>query len=126
MLSRTLSKEEIRQIAAKDDFHIAPFREDGKTFGTLTWIWSVAVDSRLYVRAYNGTSSRWYQAAMSQKSGKITAAGLEKKVRFEPVSGELNDKIDHAYREKYGGSPYLASMISDRAKAATVEVLADQ
>ncbi|GGF24903.1 DUF2255 family protein [Echinicola rosea] len=126
MLSETLSKEEVQQIAEKDDFHIAPFREDGQTFGTLTWIWSVAVDGRLYVRAYNGIGSRWYQAAMGQKSGKITAVGLEKKVRFEPISGELNDKIDQAYREKYGGSPYLAPMISDRAKAATVEVLAAQ
>ena len=47
---------------------------------------------------------------------------MEKKVRFEPVDGSLNEKIDQAYRRKYSSSPYLGSMISDTAKASTVEV----
>ncbi|MGC1158505.1 MAG: DUF2255 family protein, partial [Acidobacteriaceae bacterium] len=41
-------KDELRRIAEADDLHIAPFREDGKTYGTPTWIWSVAVDDALY------------------------------------------------------------------------------
>ncbi len=58
------SKDELRKIAAADDLHIAPFREDGVTYGTPTWIWSVAVDNALYVRGYNGktlvgTRRRW-------------------------------------------------------------------
>ena len=119
----TLIPEEIAGITEKDDFHIAPLREDGVTYGTPTWIWSVMVDHRLYVRAYNGIRSRWYQAAMKQKAGKIIAAGMERKVHFEAVTGSINEKIDLAYRGKYGDSPYLQSMISDRAKAATVRVL---
>jgi hypothetical protein len=54
----TWSKAELREIAEGDDLHISPFREDGVTYGTPTWIWSVAVDDALYVRAYNGKSSR--------------------------------------------------------------------
>ncbi len=122
MSTETLTKEEIIQIAQKDDFHIAPFREDGKTYGTPTWIWSVMVDNNLYVRAYYGTKSRWYQAALKQKAGKIEAAGMVRDVHFEPVSGNINDQIDEAYRKKYSSSPYLQSMISERAKAATVRV----
>ena len=119
----SLTTEEIKTITAENDFHIAPFRADGKTYGTLTWIWSVEVEGELFVRAYNGTSSRWYQSALSQKAGKIKAAGIEKDVEFEPIKGEdINEKIDEAYREKYSSSPYLGSMISDRAKAATVQV----
>lgn len=118
-----LTESEIKQIAQEDDFHIAPFREDGKNFGTLTWIWSVSVDNKLYVRAYNGTRSRWYKSAMSQKAGKIQAVGMEKEVRFEPVSGPINDKIDEAYRQKYGNSPYCEPMLSERAKIATVQVI---
>jgi hypothetical protein len=34
----------------------------------------------------------------------------------------LNERIDVAYREKYAGSPYLQSMISERARAATVRI----
>jgi hypothetical protein len=62
------TENELTKIARTDDLHISPFREDGRTYGTPTWIWSVVVDSELYVRAYNGTSSRWYEAAVSKKS----------------------------------------------------------
>lgn len=117
------SKNELKKIAGSDDLHISPFREDGKTYGTPTWIWSVAVGDSLYVRAYNGRNSRWYQAALRQKAGRITAAGVTKEVSFEPVGGALNDLIDEAYREKYRGSPYLSHMIGAKARTATVKVV---
>lgn len=120
----TWPDDELRRITESDDLHIAPFREDGTTYGTPTWIWSVVVDADLYVRAYNGTSSRWYRAARNQKAGRITVAGMTKEVAFEAVEGPLNDRIDEAYRAKYHDSPYLAAMISSRARAATVRVLA--
>jgi hypothetical protein len=99
------AKEELDRIAKSDDLHISPFREDGKTFGPPTWIWSVVVDGALYVRPYNGRSSRWNQAAMRQRAGRITAAGLTKDVTFEPADDRINDRIDDAYRAKYKGSP---------------------
>lgn len=119
----TWKKDELNKIAETDDFHISPFREDGKTYGTPTWIWSVVVDNELYVRAYNGQSSRWYQAAKRQKAGRITAAGIVKEVTFESVDSPINDLIDDAYRTKYKGSPYLEPMIGARARGATVKVL---
>lgn len=119
----TWSKDELRQIATNDDLYISPFREDGVTYGTPTWIWSVAAGEELFVRAYNGQKSRWYQAAMRQKAGRITAAGMTREVTFEPVNAASNDRIDHAYREKYEGSPYLSSMIGARARAGTLQVV---
>ena len=120
----TWSKDELHRIAEADDLHIAPFREDGVTYGTPTWIWSVAVDDALYVRAYNGRASRWYRAALRQKAGRIIAAGMTKEVAFEPVDdAPTNDRIDDAYRAKYRGSPYLGPMIGARARAATVKVM---
>ena len=113
---------ELRRIAEADDLHVAPFREDGATYGTPTWIWSAAVGGDLYVRAYNGRSSRWYQAALRQKAGRITAAGISREVAFEPVEGAVNDRVDDAYRAKCDSSPYLGSMISTRARSATVKV----
>lgn len=50
---------ELRRIAEKDDLHMSPFRKDGVTYGTPTWIWSVVVDDGL---------SRWYQAAIRDHS----------------------------------------------------------
>jgi hypothetical protein len=117
------TKHELRKIAKTDDLHIAPFRDDGVTYGSPTWIWSVAVGDALYVRAYNGTASRWYQAALRQKAGRITTAGMTKEVTFEPISGSLNDSIDDAYRTKYAKSPYLKPMIGAQARAATIRII---
>src|SRR4051794_15906496 len=113
------SKDELRKIAEADDLHISPFREDGETYGTPTWIWSVAVGEAIYVRAYNGQNSSWYKAALRQKAGRITAAGMRKEVTFEPVEGPINDEIDDAYREKYKGSQYLSPMIAAHTRSAT-------
>lgn len=116
------SSEELRRIAETDDLHVSPFRKDGKTYGTPTWIWSVSVGNDLFARAYNGQRSRWYRAAVLQGGGRVHAAGLTRDVTFEPVSGPINDLVDVAYRKKYDGSPYLAAMIGARARAATVRV----
>lgn len=116
------SKDELRKIVEADDLHISPFREDGRTYGTPTWIWSVVVNDALYVRGYNGQKSTWYQAAVRQKAGRISVAGMTKEVTFEPVDGAINDHVDAAYRAKYKGSPYLSPMIGTRARAATVKI----
>jgi hypothetical protein len=117
------SKDELRNIADGDDLHISPLREDGVTYGTPTWIWSVAVDNALYVRAYNGKNSRWYHAAVRQKAGRITTGGITKEVTFEPVQGPINNRIDDAYRAKYRSSEYLSPMIGARARSATIKII---
>lgn len=120
---KKFSKNNLEQINNADDLKISPFRADGATYGTPTWIWNVVVDGDLYVRAYNGIHSRWYQSACAQKAGRIHAAGKITEVSFEPVEGAINDKIDAAYRKKYSSSPYLSPMINKRAKAATIKII---
>ena len=96
---QTWSREELRRIVEADDLHVSPLREDGVTCGTPTWIWSVAVDDALYVRAYNGRESRWYQAAVRQKAGRIIAAGMTKEVVFVPVgSRSMQTRIPETTR----------------------------
>jgi hypothetical protein len=114
--------DDLRKIADAEGLHITPFREDGVTYGLPSWIWSVAVDGELYVRAYNGKKSRWYQAGMRLRAGRIMAAGMISDVRFEPVDGPVNDRIDDAYSAKYRGSSYLNAMICEPARAATVRI----
>jgi hypothetical protein len=115
--------DELKKIDEANDLHIAPFREDGKTYGTPTWIWAVVVDGDLYVRAYNGVNSRWYKAALQQKGGRIVAAGMTKEVLFSPVEGDINNRIGEAYKKKYSDSPYLSPMISKHARAATIKII---
>ena len=115
--------EDVARIAATDDFHIAPYRPDLKTTGTLTWIWSVVVDGRVFVRSWSGPRGRWYRSAIAQRAGRITAGGQSYEVSFTPVADdELNDRIDAAYNKKYAGSPYLPPMVAHGPRSATVEV----
>ncbi|GFM86812.1 hypothetical protein PSCICO_22110 [Pseudomonas cichorii] len=114
--------DDLNRIIKADDLKISPFREDGVTYGTPTWIWCVEVDGNLYVRAYHGKASSWYKAAIREKAGRIIAAGMTRDVSFEGVDGAINERIDQAYRAKYSSSPYLADMISDQAKGATVKI----
>lgn len=116
-------KGDLKKISETDDLHISPFREDGKTYGTPTWIWSVVAGNELFVRAYNGINSSWYKAATKQKAGRITAAGITKEVTFKQIEGEVNDLIDDVYRKKYKDSPYLNPMLGKRARSATVKVI---
>ncbi|MGO4807201.1 DUF2255 family protein [Arthrobacter sp. 2MCAF15] len=112
-------------IASSDDLHISPLRADGTTYGTHTWIWSVVLEGRLFVRAYNGKNSRWYQSAMMQRAGRITAAGTTHDVAFTPADPALTERIDEAHRRKCSASPYLPPMISSRTQDATVEISPD-
>ena len=116
------SKDELRSFMESDDLHISPLRDDGVSYGTSTWIWSVVVDGALYVRAYSGKDSRWYQAALKRRAGRIKAAGLDREVTFEPMQGGLGERIDDAYRTRYRGSPYLDPMISHPARSATIRI----
>ena len=119
----TWSKDELRKIAEADDLHISPFRADGVTYGTPTWIWSVAVDGDLYVRGYDGQDLSLVSGGGAAEGGADHCRRLTKEVAFEPVDGLVNDRIDGAYRAKYRGSPYLNPMISARTRAATVKVM---
>jgi len=120
------SKAELRKIADTDEMHVSPLRDDGVSYATPTLIWGVVVEDAVYVRGYHGRRSRWYQAAKRRMAGRVTVGGLTKGVSFEPVDGLLNDRIDDAYRMKYRNSPYLAAMISTRARSATARVAPSQ
>lgn len=124
----TWTPQQLADFAVARDCRIAPFREDGKTPGTPTVVWSVVSGSDLYVRAYSGTHSSWYQAALREQAGQLHLDGLTRDVRFEAVlaHAEVQDGIDVAYRDKYRTSSYLGSMVSPQARAATVRVLPRQ
>jgi hypothetical protein len=67
--------DDLRAIAESHDLYISPFREDGTTYGAPTLVWPLVVDGEVYVRAANGQQSSWYQAAVSQKAGRIRVGG---------------------------------------------------
>ncbi|MDR0899432.1 MAG: DUF2255 family protein [Lactobacillaceae bacterium] len=118
------NQEELFEFKKLDDLLIAPFHNDMKTTGTPTHIWNVVVENGLFVRAYNGQESSWYQAAVRNGQGKISIGGKEYDVEFMHVDDKNKLKeVDDAYMAKYAGSPYLPDMTEDRARNATIQIM---
>ncbi|SBS27637.1 hypothetical protein MAQ5080_00875 [Marinomonas aquimarina] len=114
----------LHDILKEDDLHIAPYKQDGCSTGTPTWIWCVEVAGELYVRAYHGKRSRWYQAALAQQIGRIFAIGKCFEVRYEAIDDDMTlAAVDHAYSNRYSTSSYLDAMINARARATTLKVI---
>jgi hypothetical protein len=102
------------------DLYVSPLRPDGVTYGTPTRTWALVVDGRVYVRAANGPTSSWYQAAISQKAGRVRVDGHDYEVTFSEASADVADAIDTAYKDKYPGSSAVPIMQADGPKSATV------
>ncbi|WP_432942729.1 DUF2255 family protein [Kribbella sp. CA-253562] len=82
----------------------------------------VVVAGSVFVRAFRGTASRWYEAAKNSGTGWIRQGETRWKVAFTAVPASLDpqlaDRIDDAYVAKYGG---LASgATGDRMREATL------
>ncbi|KRL66856.1 hypothetical protein FC27_GL000302 [Companilactobacillus versmoldensis DSM 14857 = KCTC 3814] len=123
MAEKTWTEEQLKDFSKADDFKVSPFYDDGKTYGTPTWIWSVVVDGNLFIRAYNGQNSRWYNSAITQKAGRIFLAGENHEVTFKKLEDtSMTEKIDQGYKDKYKDSPYLPPMLAEGPQSATVEV----
>jgi hypothetical protein len=117
------NKEVLRAIAESDDLYVSPFREDGTTYGTRTRVWPLVVDGEVYVRAANGQQSRWYQAAVSQKAGRINVSGQDHEVTFEQAGDDVAPAMDAAYEKKYPSSSAVPIMQGDGPTSATVLIL---
>ncbi|MGW3981920.1 DUF2255 family protein [Streptomyces mirabilis] len=116
------SRTQLRAIAENTDLFVAPFREDGTTYGTPTQTWALVVDGQVYVRAANGPQSKWYQAAISQKAGRVRVAGEFYDVTFEPAGSDVDAAVDAAYEAKYPGSSAVPIMQGEGPKSATVRI----
>jgi hypothetical protein len=79
----------------------------------------VLVHGELYVRAYRGPESRWFQAARETGRGRIRAGAIARDVLLVPAPGPA-DSIDAAYHAKYGNSSTLVA--SPQAQAASLRI----
>jgi hypothetical protein len=112
--------DQLATIESHKDLFVAPFREDGVTYGTSTQTWALVVDGKVYVRAANGQASRWYQAAITQGAGRVRVAGTFYDVTFKAADNDHDAAIDAAYEAKYPGSSAVPTMQGDGPKSATV------
>jgi hypothetical protein len=94
-------------IRRNEDLFVSPLRDDGVTYGTPTRTWALVVDGQVFVRAANGPTSRWYQAAIAQGAGRVRVEDRDYEVTFAEAQAHLADAIDAAYHDKYPAAPPL-------------------
>ena len=56
----------------------------------------------VYVRAAYGAASRWHRVARTSREARIRVGGVEKDVAVEDADAGVYDRVDAAYRTKYG------------------------
>lgn len=114
--------ERLAAIEQNQDLFVAPYREDGTTYGTPTQTWALVVNGHVYVRAANGQNSRWYQAAITQKAGRVRVGDSYWDVTFEASATDNEAAIDAAYEAKYPGSSAVPIMQGVGPKSAAVRI----
>ncbi|CAM5631751.1 hypothetical protein SVIOM74S_04133 [Streptomyces violarus] len=104
-------------LSEAEELELAPLRRDG-TLRAPVPVWVVRDGDDLYVRSFRGTDGGWWRTARAGRAGHVRAGGVDKDVAFTDVrDDETNDRIDTAYRTKYGhyGGAYVHPMVASRA-----------
>jgi hypothetical protein len=112
----TWTNDELTRIGHAEELRMAPLRGDG-TPRTPVPIWVVRDGDDLYVRSFRGSAGAWYRAARASHEGRIRSGGVNKDVTLVEVTDPgVNDRIDTAYRTKYGrySASYVDPMVASR------------
>jgi hypothetical protein len=91
-------------------------------------IWVVVVNSRVFVRPWNGKASGWHAALLRDPVGTMQLlSGREIGVRARRVRGErLLDAVDAAYADKYrtpGALKWVRGFSSPKRRDKTTELI---
>ncbi|MCA9973015.1 MAG: DUF2255 family protein [Anaerolineales bacterium] len=118
------TSDELDKVGNIEELRIAGRKADG-TLRQSVIIWVVRVGDALYVRSYRGSDGAWFRGALVRHDGRIWAGGVEKDVAFvEELDPDVNDRIDAAYRAKYGRYPqYVAPMLTAEVRATTLKLV---
>src|SRR5437764_5402159 len=89
---------DLERIGAAEELQLATFKKDGVLHKPVT-IWVVRVGDDLYLRAYRGRETAWFQHIQRQSEGRIEAGGVTKDVTLVDAStdGACGNQIDAAY-----------------------------
>ncbi len=122
----TWTTNELDKIGAAEELDLASLRQDGTLRKPVT-IWVVRVGDDLYVRAYKGRTGPWFRHAQARHEGRVHAGGVSRDVTFVEVGDDdaLNDRIDAAFRKKYGhyAAEYFDPMVTPQARTGSLKLV---
>jgi len=120
------TRNDLERIGAAEELRLATFKKDG-TLGKPITIWVIRVGDELYVRAYRGGETAWFQHTQRRPEARIGASGVTRDVTFVDTSFDeaLNNEIDAAYQSKYRrySAMYVDPMITSQARATTLKLV---
>jgi hypothetical protein len=119
----TWTDDELDKIGTSEELQIATRLPDG-TLRKWVTIWVVRVGENLYIRSYNGSKGAWYRSALLRHAARIRAGGVEKDVSLIEVSDpDIIDRVDAAYRVKYGRYPqFVTPMLTEDVRGTTLKL----
>jgi hypothetical protein len=119
------SADDLAQIDEHDEVRIASLRSDG-TLTSDRIIWAVRLGDQVYVRSVNGPGAAWFRATRHRRAGELRVGGMSKDIAILDVdhADGIEDRIDAAYRAKYGRySGPVASITTEQARATTLQLV---
>ncbi|MCK9932478.1 DUF2255 family protein [Frankia sp. Mgl5] len=112
--------QELDRVGRASELRVAGRRPDGTLRGLVT-IWSVRVGDSIYVRSVYGPESAWFRGTRTLGEGRIEVGGITKDVTFA-LDPTLDDKVNAAYRAKYGAGGPVRAITSDPATRTTLRI----
>jgi hypothetical protein len=106
------TSDELDRIAEAQELEISPRHQD-RSWRRPVPIWVVRAGDNTYVRAAYGDGSGWHRVARESGEARIQAGGVEKEVAIEAADAAVYDRVDSAYRSKYGHYPSIVDSITD-------------
>ncbi|MGZ0152899.1 DUF2255 family protein [Kribbella sp. WER1] len=111
---------ELQALDRVGEIRVAGRRNDGSV-RTLTIVWHVVVDGKLYVRSVRGAEGSWYKGVVRHHEGAISWNGRTRDVSYVPDAA-ADDQLDAAYLAKYGNGSATRAIINETARATTLRV----
>ncbi|WP_243076272.1 DUF2255 family protein [Microbacterium sp. SS28] len=111
---------ELRELDRSGEVRVAGRRADG-TSRTLTIVWHVVVDGKLYLRSVKGPGGEWYKGVARHFEGFLRWGANTRAVAYT-LDPSHDDAIDKAYFAKYGNGSPSRSITSPLAKQTTLRV----
>ena len=112
------------RFGSAEEVEIASVGLDGKVRKPVT-VWVVRIGDDLYLRSVSGRSGHWFRGTEERHEGRILAGGVQQDVTFVDADRAIDDKVDAAYRTKYGryAGSILNSVLTPEARAATLKLV---